>query len=84
MAWIEKVGVASLPIRLSSRGVAQVVPKIAFRSLLLATSNGKEELEFWGKLVFGVEPVREVNPSNTAVGMDLHSIQRIELEFARS
>ena len=75
MAWIEKVGVASLPIRLSSRGVAQVVPKIAFRSLLLATSNGKEELEFWGKLVFGVEAVGEINTTDSAVSVDLNSKQ---------
>ena len=45
------------------------------RSLLLTTSDGQEEFEFWGQLVFGVEPIREVYPSNTAVGVDLNSIE---------
>jgi len=45
------------------------------RSLLLTTSDGQEEFEFWGQLVFSVEPIREVYPSNTAVGVDLNSIE---------
>ena len=35
--------------------------------------DGQEELEFGGELVFGVESVREVDSSDTAVGVDLDS-----------
>ena len=45
-------------------------------SLLLATGNGQEEFEFWGQLVFGVESVGEIYSSNTAVGVDLDSIDK--------
>ena len=41
---------------------------------ILSTSYGQEKLEFWGQLVFGVESIREVDASNTAVGVDLNSI----------
>jgi len=37
------------------------------------SSDGKEEFEFWGELVLGVEAVREINAANTAVSVDLHS-----------
>ena len=36
-------------------------------SLLLATGDGQEELEFWGQLVFGVEPVGEIDSSNSGI-----------------
>lgn len=43
-------------------------------SLALGLSgDGEEKLEFWGKLVFGVEAVGEINAANTAVSVDLHS-----------
>ena len=36
------------------------------------TSNRQEEFEFWRQLIFGVEPVGEVDSSDSAVRMDLH------------
>ena len=33
----------------------------------------EEKLELWGKLVFGIESVREVNTTDTAVSVDLHA-----------
>ena len=41
-------------------------------SLRLA-GDGQEEFELWGKLIFGVKSIREVNSSDSAVGMDLYS-----------
>ena len=38
-------------------------------------SDGQEELEFGRQLIIGVKSVREVDSSNTAVGMDLNSIK---------
>ena len=35
--------------------------------------NGQEKLELGRKLVFGVEAVREVDSSDTAVSVDLNS-----------
>ena len=44
------------------------------RSLSLGTaSNGQEKFEFWGKLVFGVEAVGEVNSTDSAVSVNLDS-----------
>ena len=44
------------------------------RSLSLGTaSNGQEKFEFWGKLVFGVEAVGEINTTDSAVSVDLNS-----------
>ena len=40
---------------------------------LRLAGNGQEELEFGGKLVLGVEPIREVDSSDAAVGVDLNS-----------
>lgn len=37
------------------------------------TSNWQEQFEFWGQLVFCVQSVGEVNSSNSAVGVNLHS-----------
>jgi len=46
-------------------------------SLLLGTTgDGQEELEFWGKLVFGVESVGEIDTTDSAVGVDLDSKQK--------
>ena len=42
----------------------------------MATSDGEEEFELWWELVFGVQSVGEIDASNTAVGMDLHSKQQ--------
>lgn len=36
-------------------------------------SNGQEKFEFWGKLVFGVEAVGEVNSTDSAVSVNLDS-----------
>ena len=40
---------------------------------LWLTSNRQEEFEFWRQLIFGVEPVGEVDSSNSTVGVDLNS-----------
>ena len=46
-------------------------------SLLLGTaSHRQEQLEFWGELVFGVQPVGEIDSANTAVSVNLHSKHR--------
>ena len=46
----------------------------ACNSLTLGfASDGQEELEFWGEFVFGVESVREINTSDSAVGVNLNS-----------
>jgi hypothetical protein len=37
------------------------------------TSDWQEQFEFWGELVFCVESVGEINSSNSAVGVNLHS-----------
>ena len=52
------------------------------RSHLLAlwlASDRQEEFEFRWKFVFGVKSVREVNSTNTAVGVDLNPIKRCKL-----
>ena len=43
------------------------------RSLLGLAGNGQEQFEFGRELVLGVESVREVNSSDSAVGVDLNS-----------
>ena len=43
------------------------------RSLGGFASDGEEELELGGELVFSVKAIREVDSSDAAVGMDLHS-----------
>lgn len=35
--------------------------------------NRQEELEFWRQLLLAVQPIREVDPADTAVGVDGHS-----------
>ena len=35
------------------------------------SSNWQEELEFWGQLVLGVEPVGEIDSSDSAISMNL-------------
>ena len=40
---------------------------------LWLTSDWQEQFEFWGELVFCVESVGEINSSNSAVGVNLHS-----------
>ena len=47
-------------------------------SLLSFSSDWEEELEFWWKLIFGVEAVGEVDSSDPAVCVDLHS-QRFDV-----
>ena len=45
--------------------------------LLGSTSgNGQEEFELWGKLVFGVESVGEIDTTDSAVSVDLNSKQQ--------
>jgi hypothetical protein len=45
--------------------------------LLGSTSgNGQEEFELWGKLVFGVESVGEIDTTDSAVSVNLDSIHR--------
>ena len=39
---------------------------------LWLTCNWQEKLELWWQLVFGVEPVGEIDSSNSAVSMDLN------------
>ena len=41
--------------------------------MLWFACHGQEKLELRGQLVLGVETVREVNSSNSAVGVDLNS-----------
>ena len=41
--------------------------------LLGLSGHWQEELELRGQLVLGVQSIGEVNSSNSAVGMDLHS-----------
>ena len=43
------------------------------RSLGGFASDGEEELELGGELVFSVKAIREVDSSDAAVGMDLNS-----------
>ena len=40
---------------------------------LRLAGDGQEELEFWGKLVLGIEAVREIDAADTAVGVNLNS-----------
>ena len=40
---------------------------------LWLTGNWQEELELWGELILGVESIREVDSSDSAVGVDLNS-----------
>jgi hypothetical protein len=37
------------------------------------TGDRQEQFELWGKLIFGIEPIREINSSNSAVCVDLHT-----------
>merc|ERR1719498_1881148 len=37
------------------------------------SGNWQEQFEFWWELVFGIESIREVDSSYSAVGMDLNS-----------
>ena len=48
-------------------------PAVSCSLALGFASNRQEQFELWRKLVFGVEPVREIDSSNSAVGMDLNS-----------
>ena len=43
------------------------------RSLGGFASDGEEELELGGELIFSVKAIREVDSSDAAVGMDLNS-----------
>ena len=40
---------------------------------LWLTSDWQEKFEFWGELVFCVKSIGEINSSNSAVGVNLHS-----------
>ena len=40
---------------------------------LWLTSDWQEEFELWWKLILSVKSIREVNSSDSAVGVDLHS-----------
>jgi len=40
---------------------------------LWLTGNWQEKLELWWELVFGVESIGEIDSSDSAVSMDLHS-----------
>ena len=43
------------------------------RSLTLwFSSDWQEQFEFWRQFILGVESIREVNSSDSAVGVDLH------------
>ena len=44
-----------------------------YYSLLSLASHGEEELELWRQLVLGIEAIWEVNSSDPAVCMNLHS-----------
>jgi len=43
----------------------------SFFHLLLG--NWQEELELWGQLLFRIQAIAEVQPANSAVGVQLHS-----------
>ena len=45
----------------------------SFALVSSTSSNGQEQFEFWGQLVFSVESVREVNSTDSAVSMNLYS-----------
>lgn len=47
--------------------LAAVLPA---KDLLL---DGQEQLELWGQVLFGIEAVAEVQPANTAIGVNLHA-----------
>lgn len=51
----------------------EVVYKWNIPSLSLLFLNGKKELELRRKLLFTIEPVREIDSSDTAVGVDSHT-----------
>ena len=46
---------------------------------LWLSSNWQEELEFGWKFIFGVKSIREVNSTNTAVGVDLNSKENMKV-----
>lgn len=46
--------------------------------LVWLSSDWQEQLEFWRKLVFGVQSVREVDSTDSAVSMNLNS-QRLDV-----
>lgn len=54
-------------------GLACMSLTFRFRSLLCLASYGQEELELGWQLVLCVQAIREVNSSDSAVGMNLHS-----------
>jgi len=53
-------------------GLGRRASRCSHLALRLA-GDGQEELELGRQLVFGVEPIREVDSSDAAVGVDLNS-----------
>lgn len=43
------------------------------RPNIVLLCNRKKEFEFWGQLIFGIQPVREINAPDATVRVDLHS-----------
>jgi hypothetical protein len=70
------------PLRVAAAAVAEshtrAVSTRRARLRLLRLLHGQEELELRWELLLGVEAVRKVNPSDAAVGVDLHA-QRLNV-----
>ena len=64
-------------VSLSSSGafLRQRVRQFCSHLALGLAGNGQEELELGRELIFSVESVGEVDSANTAVGMDLNSLE---------
>jgi hypothetical protein len=45
---------------------------LARTSSVILLGDGQEQLELWGKLLLGVQTVREVYSADATVGVDLH------------
>lgn len=73
--------ILALPLNVAVRPICATLSSVRKRSLLslpLLLGDGQEELELRGQLLFRVEAVGEVNPADSAVGMNLDP-QRLDI-----